>query len=437
MRSWSAHHQASTLSGSFTVKDELPWTTHFRWPQLPAFNLSLNVTELCRRRGSWESHLHQPISLLQVCWTCSMNTLSLISQCRFVITLRQLLRKRLSEVQWQLYFGKCLQNLSEPHTSSYLLPSSCISSPLAAHCCSAQLNLHLTLHPTVYLKLYRLGMIKLVTSQPQLLIYFSKSACSCTPLWSTEQVIFQNRRGKNALALRHHSLAQSVSSPVLSAAVAWFIPAPPVLDQLFPAFPAPDPAAALRLWRVHGLQLLELLLHAALHCRHLPLPETTSGESPECLDQTGLEPGALGDSRGWTLPRVRHRCTAVLCLQHLAARPGTALGAPGLFKRNRQWQALGTATPDLTVLLSCWTKRLLDTFQMPQDPATFGRVARGSGCVWCQYVHVLVSGIPVRGLLSTKNVYSSLLSELNLFSSFLMEKYDNQWIQNALCSILC
>lgn len=257
----------------------------------------------CAGEGAAGSHIS--ISLLQVCWTCSMNTLSLISQCRFVVTLRQLLRKRLSEVQWQLYFWKCLQNLSEPHTSSYLLPSSCISSPLAAHCCSAQLNLHLTLHPTVYLKLYRLGMIKLVPSQPQLLIYFSKWACSCTPLWSTEQVIFQNRRGKNALALRHHSLAQSVSSPVLSAAVAWFIPAPPVLDQPFPAFPAPDPAAALRLWRVHGLQLLELLLHAALHCRHLPLPETTSGESPGCLDQTGLEPGALGDravvgpSRGW------------------------------------------------------------------------------------------------------------------------------------------
>lgn len=35
-------------------------------------------------------------------------------------------------------------------------------------------------------------------------------------------------------------------------------------------------------------------LRAALHCKHLPLPETTSGESPQCLDQIGHEPGALG-----------------------------------------------------------------------------------------------------------------------------------------------
>lgn len=55
--------------------------------------------------------------------------------------------------------------------------------------------------------------------------------------------------------------------------------------------------------------------------------------------------------------------------------------------------------------------------------------------MWCQDIHVLVSDIPFCGLLSTENVYSNLLSEINLFSSFLKEKYDNLWMQNALCSV--
>lgn len=131
-------------------------------------------------------------------------------------------------------------------------------------------------------------------------------------------------------------------------------------------------------------------------------------------------------------PGVRHKGAAVLCQLGKAKPPGHQ----ELFRRNRQWQVLGIATADLTVLLSCWNKRILDTFEMPQTLSVWKR-ARGSGCIWCQYIYVLVSDSPFCGLLSTENVYSNLLSEINLFSNFLMEKSKNPLVQNALCSTLC
>lgn len=152
-------------------------------------------------------------------------------------------------------------------------------------------------------------MIKLVTFQLQLLIYCSKWALSCTPLQSTVSNL-QNRRRKSALAPRHRCLVKSVSSPVLSAAVAWFIPAPPVLGQCYQhPTPLQNCSSAGLVW-------------AALHCKHLPLHETTSGESPECAgDDTSL---VLYEAEQWLDPlRVRHKGTAVLCL------PGKVLEAPG------------------------------------------------------------------------------------------------------------
>lgn len=160
-----------------------------------------------------------------------------------------------------------------------------------------------------------------------------------------------------ALALRHRCLAQSVSSPVLSAAVAWFIPAPPVLGKLLPVLPAPDPTAELQLWRVHGLQLCSCCLPAALHCKHLPLHEPTSGESPESADQVPHGPGALqsravaGPPRGWDT-----KARLVLCSARQSPR-GTR-SCSNTIDSGSCW----ACAPGLTVLLSYWNKRLLDIF---------------------------------------------------------------------------
>lgn len=93
--------------------------------------LPLTMSQKCEGEGAGGSHTS--ISLLQACWTCSCQThCAWLHGAGVVITLRQQLRERLSEVQWQQYFQKCLQNLSEPCTSSYLLPQQTLHCTVAA-----------------------------------------------------------------------------------------------------------------------------------------------------------------------------------------------------------------------------------------------------------------------------------------------------------------
>lgn len=130
-------------------------------------------------------------------------------------------------------------------------------------------------------------------------------------------------------------------------------------------------------------------------------------------------------------PWVRHKSTACALLGQAKSSEHQEL-----FKHNRQWIVLGmcSRSHSLAFLLK---QKAFGHLLNATEHLTLGRVAGASGCMWCRYIHVLVSGVPFCGLLSTGNVSSNLLSEVNLFSSFLMEKHDNLWIQNVLCSILC